>query len=251
MRLSEARREFDLRMYYWHTSEFEKEIDSGFPNLCLFKSGTGWKLYRFMQQLKLSDQMLLAHGRLKLAYRTDLEALGVALTEEEQSLAETFRQFALQPPSQDLESLSRQEAGGKLKFASKHKLRKLAVAKFIATYGSQCVDMKIGPEWDPQFHIRCAGWIVNTQLVFGPRQGLAWYRHVIESEARVQHRNDPKLTVPAVLLSSGVAWLVYRWEDVFDADVEMVSKAVIKHAGFFLEAAPRVLKGLELDTIVL
>jgi hypothetical protein len=86
MRLSEAEHEFGIRMYYWHVSEFEKEINNSFPNFRLFKSGTGWKVYHFMQQLKPSDQLKLAHARLKIAYSKEAEELGAEITEEEKSL---------------------------------------------------------------------------------------------------------------------------------------------------------------------
>lgn len=249
MTLSEAKHEFGIRMYYWHVSEFEKEINASFPNLRLFKSGTAWKLHHFMQRLKPGDQFMLAQAWLNIAWSREMEGLGVAVAEEGKNLLESFREFAWQPSSREFDIASRKKAGGKIEFASKRKLRKAMVSKFIEAYGSQCVHTETGEGWDPQFHMRCCGWIINTQLVLsGRRQRGVWYRHMIESETRIPHRNFPQLTVPAVTLSGG-AWLQYQWDDVLDDEVEAVSGEVVKLAGFFFEAAPRLLKGLEFEKI--
>jgi hypothetical protein len=168
------------------------------------------------------------------------------ITEEGKNLLESFKEFAWQPSSREFDIASRKRAGEKIKFASKRKLRKTMVSKFIEAYGSQCVDMRISQEWDPQFHMRCCGWIINTRLVL--KSGVAEYVHVIESEAKVPHRNFPQIAVPAVELSGG-AWLECRWYDILDDEVEAVSGEVVKIAGFFLEAAPRLLKGLEFEKI--
>lgn len=250
MTLSEAKHEFGIRMYYWHVSEFEKEINASFPNLRLFKSGTAWKLYHFMQRLKPGDQFKLAQAWLNIGWSREIENLGVVVAEEGKNLLESFKESAWQPSSREFDIASRKKAGEKIKFASKRKLRKTMVSKFTEAFGSECVHMETGEGWDPQFHMRCCGWIINTQLVFSRRQGVVWYRHMIESDTRIPHRNFPQLTVPAVTLSSGVAWLQYRWEDVLDDEVEAVSGEVVKIAGFFFEAAPRLLKGLEFEKIV-
>ena len=249
MTLSEAKHEFGIRLYYWHVSEFEKEINASFPNLRLFKSGEGWKLYHFMQRLKPGDQLMLAQARLNIAWSREMESLGVVIPEEGKRLAESFGEFEWQPSSREFDIASRKKAGEKITFASKRKLRKTLVSKFTEAFGLQCVHTETGEGWDPQFHMRCCGWIINTQLVLNRRRGGVWYRHMIESETRVPHRNIPEITVPAVTLSSGAVWLQYRWEDVLDDEVEAVSGEVVKIAGFFFEAAPRLLKGLEFEKI--
>src|SRR5439155_25934214 len=139
-----------------------------------------------MQKLEPRDQLTLAHARLKRgsAY---LEDSGEVMTEEETRLLESLDRFAMEPSRLEVEIQSRKQTGERIKFASKRKLRKAAVSKFIEAFGSQCVEMKIGEEWDPQFHMKCCGWIINTQLVFGRRQGLFNYWHIIESETRIKH----------------------------------------------------------------
>jgi len=250
MRLSEADHEFRIRMYYWDLSEFENEIARSFPNFRLFKSGEGWKLCRFMQGFEPSNQLKLAHAQLKLRYQSEIIELGLDISEEEKGLVEAYREFALQPSSREFEIVSKKRAGEKIKYATKRKLRKTMVSKFIETYGSQCVHTETGEGWDPQFHMRCCGWIINTQLVLSRHQGVFWFRHLIQSEDRVPHPKIPELgSVPAVSLPTGAAWLQTRWEDIMDNEVESVSNEVVKIAGYFFEAAPKLLKGLEFDRI--
>lgn len=250
MRLSEAEHEFRIRKFYWHVSEFEKEINNSFPNLRLFKSGFGWKLYHFMQRLKPSGQLMLANTQLKLRYAGEISELGLEITEEEKDLLEKFKEFALQPSSREFEIVSKKKAGERIKFAPKPKLRKTLVLRFIETYGSQCVHMETGEGWDPQFHMRCCGWIINTQLVLSRRQSVVWFRHLIQSENRVPHPKHPELgTVPVITFDNGAAWLESRWEDVMSDEVEAVSNEVVRIAGFFFDVAPKLLKGLELEKL--
>lgn len=136
-----------------------------------------------------------------------------------------------------------------MKFASKRALRKAAVSKFVEAFGSQCFDMKLGEEWDPLFQIRCCGWIVSTQLTFGRSQPVLTYSHRIVSETRIRHPHNPEITGPAMTLSLGFAWIVNQWDDIVNDEVEAVCNALIKHVGFFLEVAPKLLKGLEFEKI--
>ena len=250
MHLSEAEHKFKIRKYYWHVSEFEKEINNAFPNFRLFKSGFGWKLYCFMQRLKTSDQLLLANAQLKLRHLSVIGELGLKITEEEKRLAEACKEFILSPSIRELEITSKKMAGEKIRFATKSKLRRILVSKFIETYGSQCVHMETGANWDPQFHMRCCGWIINTQLVLARRQGVVWFRHLIQSEKRVPHPRCSELgTVPMMAFDSGAAWLESRWEDILIDEIEAVGDEIVKIAGFFFDAAPKLLEGLEFEKI--
>ena len=132
---SEAKREFEVRCYYWWVSEFEKEVNASFPNLSLFKSGFGWKIHRFMQQLDRSDQLTLARAILKRWHSADLNELGEGISEKEKRLLESFDQFASEPSGIEVEIQSRKQAGEKIRLVSKGKLRKAAVSKFVEAFG--------------------------------------------------------------------------------------------------------------------
>jgi hypothetical protein len=249
MTLSEAKREFLIRDCYWFLSEFEREIKNSFPNLRLFRSGYGWKLYQFMQKLEPPDQLALANAMAK-RNPTYLEASGEIMTAEEQALWDSFERTFIEPSSREIEIRARNQAGEKVKMASKRKLRKEAVAKFVAAFGAQCFDMKLGEEWDPLFQMKCCGWIVSTQLTFGRRQPVIAYRHMIVSETRIAHPRNPQITGPAMTLAPGVTWLVNQWEDIVDEEADAACNALVRQVGYFFEVAPKLLAGLEFDKIV-
>jgi hypothetical protein len=249
MTISEAKREFEIRVCYWLHGELKNEINNSFPNLRLFRSGYGWILHHFMQTLDRSDQLTLANAMVK-RNPTYLEASGETMSADEKALWDLFERFLIEPSSIEVEIQARKRAGEKIKLASKRKLRKAAVEKFVAAFGSQCFDMKLGEEWDPQFHMKCCGWVISSQFYFGRRQPLVTYRHMIVSETRIAHPKNPQITGPAMTLSPGVAWLVNQWEDIVEDHLDSVCNALIKHTGFFFEAAPRLLAGLEFDKIV-
>ena len=242
----EAKREFESRCYDWWNSEFEEEVNACFPHLKFFKSGLGWKMHHFMQQLTHSDQLLLARAIVKRWRSSDL----FGVSEKEKQLLELFDQSTSVPLGIEVEMRARKQAGEKIKMASKGKLREVAVAKFVEAFGSQCFDMKLGEEWDPLFQMKCCGWIVSTQLTFGRRQPVLSYRHMIVSETTIAHPQNPEITGPAITLSLGVAWLVSQWEDIVEDDMDAVCNGLIRHAGLFFKAAPKLLAGLEFDKIV-
>ncbi|MEW6160054.1 MAG: hypothetical protein AB1813_21705 [Verrucomicrobiota bacterium] len=231
MIFSEAKREFEIRCYYWWISEFEKEVNASFPNLRLFKSGFGWKMHHFMRELDRSDQLTLARAILKRWHSADLKELGEGITEKEKGLLESFDRFASEPSSLEVEIQARKRAGEKIELASKRKLRKAAVSKFLEAFGSQCFDVKLGEEWDLLFHMKCCGWILSTQLTFGRRQPVLSYRHMIVSETWIAHPQNPQIIGPAMALSLGVAWLENQWEDIVEDDLDSVCNALVTHAG--------------------
>lgn len=249
LKFSEAKREFVIRVCYWLHSELDNEINNAFPNLRLFRSGLGWKMHHFMHRLEKSDQLTMAKAMVK-RNPDYLEVSGEAMTAEESELLDSFYRFASHPSNAAADIQSRRLAGEKIKLASKRKLRKVAVAKFIDAFGPRCFDMKLGEEWDPLFHMRCCGWIISTQLYFGRQQPQINYRHMIVSETRIAHPQNPQITGPAMTLHPGVSWLVNQWDDLLEEDVEAACNALIKHAGSFFDVAPRLLAGLEFDKTV-
>jgi hypothetical protein len=251
MKFSEAKKEFEKRFYSWSISEFDKEIGSSFPNLGLFKTGFKWQIHQFMQRLEPDDQSAFGHAMVKRWNSETTKALGESLTDRESSLLEQFDdEFRFQPSRLESELDARRRAGEKIKFASKGKLRKAMVAKFVEAFGSQCVKMQIGPEWDPLFYMRRSGWLVVTQLWFGRQQGLISHRHSIESETRIQHPQNPEITGPTMELVPGIVWPCSgQWEYLLDSEIEPAVNAAIIHCGYFFDAVPKLLKGLEFDKI--
>lgn len=256
MTFSKAQQEFQIRYYLWATAEFEKEIHESFPNLRLFKGGSIWKLYQFMQRIDGGKQLALAHSLLKRFHSDAVKTLGESCSDEESSLRDELDDFRRNPLGLEAEIPARRSAGEKIKFVSKSKLRKVMVSKFRGAYGSQCIKMEIGEEWDPLFDMKCCGWIISTQLWFGRRESLISYNHSIVSETRIHHPENPGITAPAMKLKQLISfssWLGIcsqtQWEYLTDDDVEPACDAAIKLCGHFFEVAPKLLKGLEFEKI--
>jgi hypothetical protein len=60
MTFIEAKREFEVRYYFWAISEWENEIKAEFPFLRAFKCGAMWETFQVMQKLDKSQQTKLA-----------------------------------------------------------------------------------------------------------------------------------------------------------------------------------------------
>jgi hypothetical protein len=256
MTFEKAKQEFQIRYYLWSISEFEREINELFPNLRLFKTGSIWKLHQFMQQLDRNKQLVLAHSLLKRFHPDAVKTLGENCSEEENCLRDELDAFRRKSFGLEVEIPTRRRAGEKIKFVSKGKLRKIMVAKFREAYGSQCVKMEIGPEWDPLFDMKCCGWIISTQLFFGRHESLISYNHSIVSETRIHHPQNPEITASAMKLKQLISfssWLGIcsqtQWEYLMEVDVEPACDAAIKFCGHFFEVAPKLLKGLEFEKI--
>jgi hypothetical protein len=110
---------------------------------------------------------------------------------------------------------------------------------------------------DPQFDIKCCGWVVSTQLWFGRSESLIQYSHCIVSETRIPHHTITEITVPASEFYPGIisygGWLGVRsqtqWGHLLPEDVELACDAVLKLCGRFFDVAPKLLKGLEFENI--
>jgi len=313
MTFSKAKQEFQIRYYLWATSEFEKEIDESFPNLRLFKSGSAWETYQFMQQLDKNEQLTLMRGLLK-RNNDAVQALGENCSIEEEclrsrrddffrirglyqfvkrlekdgqmsearSLFQRFRPAAVKvlgeiyledekslrsrldaifrpiPSTFEEEIAARELAGEKIKFASKRNVRKAIITKFKSAFGNQCIGSEyLLAEPQPQFQIKCHGWISSTIFEFGHRKSSIEYSHIISSEDSFEHQSPEGVVYRTNLIIgfniSFCSWLgitgATKWEYLMDEDVEPACDSAIKHCGHFFEVAPKLLKGLELEKI--
>ncbi len=84
--LEKAKQEFNVRLYLWAGSEWEREIADSFPTLQKFKSGSVWQTYQFIRRLGQADQFTTARGLLKRFHTEAVKALGETCTREEESL---------------------------------------------------------------------------------------------------------------------------------------------------------------------
>ncbi len=256
MAFSEAQQEFRIRYYWWATAEFEREIHESFPNLRLFKAGPISQLYQFMQRIDGGKQLVLAHALLKRFHPDAVEALAQSCSAEESAIRDELDGFRRLVCVREVTTAAKRSAEKTIKFVSKRKLRQMMVSRFAETYGSRCTRMEIGAESDPLFASKCCGWVISTRLDFGRRESLIQYDHSLESETRIHHPADPRISAPALELQRWIsfgAWLgicsLTQWQYLTADDVEPACDAVIGLCGHFFEAAPKLLKGLEFDKL--
>jgi hypothetical protein len=258
MTFSKAQQEFQIRYYLWAISEFEKEINESFPNFRLFKSGTVWETYQFMQNLNRKEQLTLAHGLLKRFHSDAVKTLGESCSADEASLRWRRDNFSPIPSTFEEQLVERKKAGEKIKFVSKRKLQKAMMKRFKDIFGDQCVNLNFDDIGDlsSSFDMKCCGWILSTHFWYGRRESLLQYSHTISSEHDVEHHGPNGIYGARLVMAyfiSFTAWLGItsqtQWEYLMEEDVEPACDAAIKLCGHFFEVAPKLLKGLEFEKI--
>ena len=136
------------------------------------------------------------------------------------------------------------------------KLRKTMAEKFTKADGERCVKIP-GERRDPWFEMKFAGWIVTTGFTFGRSESMISYSHSIGSEAKTPIPEFPPEVWPPTkrlgLHISFAGWLGIcsrtQWEHLFAEAVEPACDAVLKLCDRFFDVAPKLLKGLEFETI--
>lgn len=254
MTFSEAKREFDIRYYLWATSEFEKEIEEAFPTLRLFKAGGAWKTHQFMLNLPKKDQLILARSLLKSSHPNAVKTLGETCSLEEEALRSRRGAAFSNIVSFGDEIRTRKKAGEPIKLASKRKLRKAIMAQFTAAFGSECIDLARADEDDEvlRFKMKRAGWFVITSFYFGRRRPILDYMHRIASEEPLIYRPRIGPMVMGACMSFN-AWLgVSRteWHYLTEEEIEPTCAVAVKLCARFFDVLPKLLKGLECDTVV-
>lgn len=260
MTFEKAKKEFEIRYYYWATSQFEKEIAESFPTLRTFKIGRMWEAYQFMQQITKDEQFTLAKSQLRKVYSDTAKILGESISDEENLLLNKFDKFCSQLFRSQLTTRGQMRsdlAGQKVKFVSKGKLRKAMEIAFTKAYGSQCVKILTTKEgWNPWFEMKFAGWTVITSFSFGRNQSIG-YDHIIQSEAKVPNPEvPPEWWMPAMRLGDSLSfgsWLGLsthtEWASLLEGEVNQACDAAIKCCGRFFEITPKLLNGLEFEKI--
>jgi hypothetical protein len=258
MKFSEAKQEFQIRYYYWAASEFEKEIDAGYPNLRLFKVGTCREAYRFIQRLDRNGQSLLAHSLLKRFHPEAVKALGESCSVEEESLRDRLDGFRRSAPL--FQENSRELAAKAIKSLSKRELLSLMAMKFRDAFGAQCVEADRVVAGDPrlEYQIKLAsGWVVSTHFWFGHRENMIEYDHAISSEAAFVQKGPRGPYMANFVIGSMMSfcsWLGIssqtQWKSLTDAEAaNHACNATVKLCGIFFEVSPKLLRGLELEKV--
>ena len=162
------------------------------------------------------------------------------------------------PRSLEDEIELKRQAGEKIKFISKRKLLNLMAEKFRNAFAGQCVESNRQIEGDPflSFDMKCGDWILRTNFWFGSSSSLLNYSHAIASDMPVeQHGPKGKYMAPLVMASyiSFSSWLGLtsqtEWECLMEQEVEPACGSAINLCRHFFAVAPKLLKGLEFETL--
>jgi hypothetical protein len=253
MTFKSAQREFRIRYYLWAISEFESEIEESFPTLRLFKAGASWATYQFMQQLTRREQFALAHALLKRTHANTVQVLGETCSPEEELLRSRRDAFPSNILTFSAEIRARKNAGEQIKLASKRRLRKVITAQFKAAFGRECIGLAcVDEEDDLRFKMKRSGWIVETSFFFGRSKALLSYNHKIVSEQTFPYRHG----IIAMGMAGYISFNSYlgiasqtEWDYLSDEEVEPTCNTVIKLCGHFFDVLPKLLKGLECETV--
>ena len=161
------------------------------------------------------------------------------------------------PPTFEEELAARQLAGEKIEFAKRRTLIKTMKAKYIRTFSDQNLEPYDIVEGEPDlvFSTRCCGWILRTSFYFKRRENsMEYYHDFISEDTYEQEGQGGKIRVFLRIESnlSFCSWLgdgSTGWRYLTESEVEPACDNAIKFCRKFFEVAPKLLKGLELETI--
>ena len=175
---------------------------------------------------------------------TDAEFLSAELDKFLSSIPQSFEE----------QIIARKQAGEKIKFVSKKKLQKILTQKVKDVFGDEYVECRVDEGHWTSFDIKCGGWMLETQFNFGGKPGYQQcrlgYWHNICSQKKAPHPVMPEVMYPIAHLLRGVGWpCAWEWAYLTDEDIELACEETFKYCRRFFEAAPRLLKGLDVEGV--
>jgi hypothetical protein len=254
MNFLDARLEFQIRRYRWAKAKVEEEVRESFPHFWIFKGGMSWQYYKFLKQLCASEQYLYLRANLKRSYREAAAALNEVISPEEQVLLDGFSKFLQIPTELEKELITRKKLGEKIKFASKPKLQKAMIKIFSQAFNKLGLESVEYPgDSVPMLRFKCCGWIIQTDFEFGPSHRQMIFYHLIASEQRIFHPDNPRVTAPTMVLGYRLCWtgMCYmQWDYLNDSDIDPACDSVVQLCREFFDELPNLLKGLECENVM-
>ena len=215
--------------------------------------------HQFVQQLQKEGQPDLAEFWIKRLRNDAANVPSVGFFHDDKSMLSQLSAVLQRIPLSFEEQVTvRKKAGEKFRFAGKRKLQNVITEKFKSAFGDQCIHHDYDDIGDPHtnFEMKCCGWILSTHFWFGRGNNLINYCHGISSPTKIHHERCSEITAPALILGQMISlssWLgltsQIQWEYVFSEEVETTCDAVIQQCRYFIEVAPKLLKGLESENV--
>jgi hypothetical protein len=158
------------------------------------------------------------------------------------------------PQSFEEQVKARKLSGEKIKFVSKKRLQKILTEKVKDIFGNQYEECRVDEGHRTAFDIKCGDWMLQTQFNFGRKPGyqqsVLGYWHNVCTQERAPHHAMPEVMCPVAHLCMGVSWpCSFEWEYLREEDVECACSETFKYCRRFFEAAPRLLKGLDVEEL--
>ena len=211
------------------------------------------RIHFFLRQLEKGNQFESARDLFQFAYPNLKKLLDEIPLETDEDLRLRLDAFFHPAPSNLEEEIdARRLAGEKIRFASKAKIRRAILKQFKAAFGADCFDLAIvGMDPELDFKMKWNGWIIITQFDFEVKGRQFDYGHAICSEATI-----PPHGIPAAILGfpSLTGWLGLRgnteWQYLMDEDIQPVCNFIIQRCRCFFEVVPKLLKGLEFESLI-
>ena len=166
-------------------------------------------------------------------------------------LEDFFNSF---PQSFEEQVKARKLSGEKIKFVSKKRLQKILTQKVKDIFGNQYEEYQVFEGHWTAFDIKCGDWMLQTQFNFGRKPGyqqsVLGYWHNVCSQKRAPHPAMPEVMYPVAHLRRCVTWpCAFEWEYLREEDVECACNETFKYCRRFCEAAPSLLKGLDVEEL--
>ncbi len=228
MNLADASNEFSLRHYIWSKAEWEKEINESFPHLRLFKTGPGWTLYQFMQRLNKEEQLVFAMGRLKR--RSRASKWREHLSEKEESMCRKFDAF---------HDIRRQFQA----FKQHRSDLKASDARII--FDATCAE---------DARVLCNTDSTDADFLAAElEEFLNSFPQSFEEQVKARKLSGEKIKLASkkrlqkIVTEKGPC--AFEWEYLSEEHVEVACNETFQYCRSFVEAAPRLLKDLDVEDI--
>lgn len=253
MKFSDAKKEFNIRLYRWAIVAQEKEISESFPS---FQLCNGWplKTCNFFRGLDRRSQLVLGKGLLQARHKEAVLILGETISTGAEPLMRQEEHYRLKLGSGSIRTNN--STGKKMdetRFATRNQLKKVMKIYFKDAFEKECLPSDpLDGKNNLIFRMKCNGWIIKTWFEFG-----RW-----DPEIRVEHNiwtgKWITPTLPEVLPANCLGFrLNYGneigigsgWDNIAVEHIEPTCVAVMKHCRCMFDALPNLLDGLDLELL--
>jgi hypothetical protein len=241
-----ARNEFLVRFYRWALADTLAQFNEGFPRLRNLKSGPALRYLEFLDNLAASDQRRFVVAKLKQSHRPACVLLDQPLSPAERALlGEFYRGHEVAMPATSIRAyvsshvemaLNDLRVSAPASFAiNKTALRSEVKARLQSVLGG--ARQGLGGPQALEFNGRIGDWSLIT-IVDTPRTFQLRYNHSIRSTSKTY----------IIERTSAFGWMgvgmVTYWDYMTASDVDATADWLTKMCRLFLDALPKLLKGL-------